>query len=662
MQTLWIVGLVFAAVLMAASPGRATAPTRAEMARARAWAAEHLADTRRAAADAPFSFTYGGKPSSELLKSWKATRASRKLDAARTERVLTYTDPATGLAIACRAVEYRDFPTVEWTLTLKNTGAADTPIIEGIQALDIRLQRGGAGEFMLHSNHGDDCTPSSYTPEVRMLAANTTARFVPNGGRPTNGAFPYWNVEMPGEGVIAVIGWPGQWAAEFIRDDARGLRIKAGQELTHFVLHPDEEVRTPLAVLQFYVGDPVRAQNVWRRWFVAHNIPRPNGKLVPTHYAACGGNLQPTAADELAWLDGYVREGVKLDFWILDAGWYPDKGGWWNTGTWEVDKTRFPNGLKELSDRAHANGMKFVVWFEPQRAAAGSWLTENHPEWILGGAQGGLVNLGNPEAWKWVVDRVSGLLTSEGIDAYRQDFNIDPLGYWRANDTPDRQGITEIRDVMGYLAYWDELVKRHPGLWIDSCASGGRRNDLETMRRSVPLLRSDCFDTAEAQQSQTHGVSTWIPYHGSGLGEKTAYWFRSCIFPASRVGWDTKRTDLDYALLKRMVAEFRQVEPYLLADYYPLTPHTVAPDAWLAWQFDAPERGEGAVQAFRRPGCTSDSLVLHLRGVDPAAVYAVTNLDDGKQERVRGSDLMGGWRVTLSECPGAGIWVYKRVR
>lgn len=26
---------------------------------------------------------------------------------------------------------------------------------------------------------------------------------------------------------------------------------------------------------------------------------------------------------------------------------------------------------------------------------------------------------------------------------------------------------------------------------IDSCASGGRRNDLETLRRAVPLLRSD---------------------------------------------------------------------------------------------------------------------------------------------------------------------------
>ena len=68
---------------------------------------------------------------------------------------------------------------------------------------------------------------------------------------------------------------------------------------------------------------------------------------------------------------------------------------------------------------------------------------------------------------------------------------MDPLSFWRDNDAEDRQGITEIRHVEGYLAYWDELRRRHPEMLIDTCASGGRRNDLETLRRAVPLLRSD---------------------------------------------------------------------------------------------------------------------------------------------------------------------------
>ena len=50
----------------------------------------------------------------------------------------------------------------------------------------------------------------------------------------------------------------------------------------------------------------------------------------------------------------------------------------------------------------------------------------HHPEWILGGAKGGLLNLGNPEAWAWLVNHVDKLLVEQRIGLYRQDFNIDP--------------------------------------------------------------------------------------------------------------------------------------------------------------------------------------------------------------------------------------------
>ena len=51
---------------------------------------------------------------------------------------------------------------------------------------------------------------------------------------------------------------------------------------------------------------------------------------------------------------------------------------------------------------------------------------------------------------------------------------------------------------------------------IDSCASGGRRNDLETMRRAVPLWRSDYAFETIGHQGMTYGISFWLPYHGTG--------------------------------------------------------------------------------------------------------------------------------------------------
>ncbi len=81
----------------------------------------------------------------------------------------------------------------------------------------------------------------------------------------------------------------------------------------------------------------------------------------------------------------------------MDDCWYPREGNWTNTGTWEVDNTRFPDGLRQIVDFAHERDIKTVVWFEPERVAPDTWLMNNHPERIFGGENGGLLNLGNQE-------------------------------------------------------------------------------------------------------------------------------------------------------------------------------------------------------------------------------------------------------------------------
>ncbi len=339
---------------------------------------------------------------------------------------------------------------------------------------------------------------NDYGPLETLLGPGTEKQIGASGGRPTNSDLSYFNLELPtAQGVIIVVGWPGQWTSQWKRDADVGLRVRAGQELTHFTLLPGEEVRTPLVVLQFWHGSWIRAQNVWRRWMLAHNVPRAEGHVPQPELFGCRSHLYNEMVDaneenQKMCLDRYLDKGIAIGRWWMDAGWYPCEGvGWPKVGTWEVDTKRFPHGLRAISDYAHSKGVKTIVWFEPERVHPDTWLTKNHPEWILGGVNGGLLNLGNPEARQWLTDHVDQLLTKEGIDLYRQDFNMDPLGYWRANDGEDRQGITEIRHVEGYLAYWDELRRRHPGMLIDSCASGGRRNDLETMRRAIPLWRTD---------------------------------------------------------------------------------------------------------------------------------------------------------------------------
>lgn len=515
-----------------------------ELGQAQAWVKANFSSSGSRVQVPPFSFTYDGKPSRELLKGWRFEVGSESHQGTGRQQLYTYTDPTTGLEVRCVVVAYADYPVVEWTVYFRNTGTKNTPILQNIQGLDTRFERGHAGEFVLHYNSGDWCREYSYEPHSARLNPGTSLRFAPVGGRPTNGAFPYYDLLKPDGGIILAVGWPGQWATTFTRDATNGVRVAAGQELTRLYLKPGENIRAPLIALLFWQGsDTVRAQNLWRRWFMAHNIPRINGKppgpilqIQLCRSFTDGANVMQEEADKFA------KANIDIDLYWRDACWYPYNGDCLGTGTWELDQQRFPEGFKPISEWIHARGKKLIVWFEPERVSPGTQWYQEFPEWLLSLKPGdavfrteqdllqqvfvdheaqrnqicqgdALLDLGNEKARVFLTDFISRVITEQGIDYYRQDFNISPLLFWRAADAPDRQGITENLYVQGYLAFWDELRRRHPRMLIDSCSSGGRRNDLETLRRAVPLLRSDFqpSHTWEAQQAQTYGISAWIP-------------------------------------------------------------------------------------------------------------------------------------------------------
>ena len=140
-----------AALLLVTALGQAQAagPTPSELAEARLWTAAHLEGSD--VAKLPFSFFYGGKPSTELLANWQLKSEVRQLDPQRSQHTLRFTDPDSPVVLRCVVVQYHDFPCVEWTLYFRNTGQAETPILEDIQALDLSITRDGEEEeFLLH--------------------------------------------------------------------------------------------------------------------------------------------------------------------------------------------------------------------------------------------------------------------------------------------------------------------------------------------------------------------------------------------------------------------------------------------------------------------------------------------------------------------------------
>ena len=709
--SLWIVAAILStgiSTLLAVdvSPG--------ERKQAQQWVKEKFAET--SGTQRPFSFDYADKTSAAWFQEWVCRRHEKKLDPQRKQITLEYQDPLTGLVVRCVAISYLDFPSVEWTMYFKNTGAKDTPLIKNIQALDLRIERletsssaertfydttKDASEFILHHHTGSNHARNDFEPHHTIMGPNFSRTITPFGGRPTNEQFSYFNVEMPGKqtiitegetdiwkktrterepgtGVIVVIGWPGQWAADFTRNETNQLRIRAGQETTCFTLHPGEEVRTPLIVLQFWQGDRQRSQNIWRRWMLEYSLPRPGGTLPPPLLTPCSSHqfnemLNANEENQKHFIDRYLEEKLNPDYWWMDAGWYFNNGTWVNTGTWEIDTRRFPHGFRPISDHAHAQGVKIIVWFEPERVTENSWLWDTHPEWLLSPGkvpdkvgwmtQWKLLDLGNPQARQWLTDHVDKLITEQGIDLYRQDFNMDPLFFWRNHDTPDRQGMTENYYVSGYLAYWDELRRRHPNMLIDSCASGGRRNDLETMRRAVPFIRSDYIFEEIGQQCHTYAINWWIPYHGTGTFQVEPYHFWSTMAPHVTPCWDMRNRDLDYDLLRTLTGQWREVSKYYNGDYYTLTPYSLDDGAWMAWQFHEPDLDEGVVMAFRRPNSYTVTAEFVLQDMEPESRYVMTNIDKSQTQVFTGAILANqGLPVTIKDSPGVAVILYKKVR
>jgi alpha-galactosidase len=667
-------GLLLAHVLalgwaLAASGQTAGRLASADPAAQRAWIEHYLSSKM---SEPFFSFVYGGKPADQMFQAWNRTREAQPLDAERTRITVTLRDPATKLTIRCEAIEYRDFPAVEWVLSLGNEGQAATPILSDIRPLAIAVAATPATACTLHYAKGGVAGLDDFAPQERGLS-DSQFELRSAGGRSSNGVLPFFNVEMGGRGLIGAVGWTGNWAAQFCRTPFGKIVLTAGMQRTHLKLLPGESIRTPRILLLFWQGDRLESQNLLRRFLLAHHSPLPKtaaGRL-PVFYGSWGELREKTQLDAIQW---FVDNKIPIDVFWIDAGWYGDKpfqegstdanSEWWKyTGSWRPNKITYPRGLAPIGQACRRNNLGLLLWIEAERVFRGTDLQRQHPEWLLG-PQGDnyLVNLGNPAARQGITQIVSSLVREGDLAWYRQDFNTDPEGFWNAADAPDRVGMTEIRYIEGLYAFWDALRDRHLGLMIDNCASGGRRLDLETISRSAALWRSDfqCnpnFNPA-GMQGQTYGLSSWIPLSAAVARASDPYRFRSGLGAGVILN-----TGLAHAeQLKPLVEQARQLQPYFLGDYYPLTPYSLADTDWLAIELNRPEQGDGVVLAYRRPACAAESLRLKLHGLDPAAQYEIRSLDQPTATQTTGKNLLeDGLPVSLATKPAAAVIVYRRI-
>jgi alpha-galactosidase len=584
-----------------------------------------------------------------------------------------WTNAASGLAVWRTMARYAEFDAVEWRLDIAHKGAQPSPVLECVQAGDFSLPVSSAEALTLHYSEGSHEGATDFQPLVASLSSGEARAFTPRDGRSSDGVMPYFNLARHGGGGwIVAVGWTGQWKAEFARSTHGSVRVTIGQECFHALLRPGESVRTPAVLVMSYAGDWVDGQNRFRRLMLGHFTPRPGGRLPELPIAASGATVgfnNFSESNQIAAVDHVVQKRLPVDTWWIDAGWM--KGGFpAGQGNLEPDPVRFPRGLRPVADRAHAGGLRFLLWFEPERVMPDTWLRGYRADWLLapsalpnyGRYQEGwrLLNLGNPETLGWLKTNMSHLIRDWDVDVYRQDCNIHPAFYWRTGESADRVGLNEAKYITGLYEFLDYLREERPRLLIDNCASGGRRLDFEMMRRSVVLWRSDNCWQSEPDQCKTYGLSLWIPLQGLGSVSADPYAFRSGMGSCAAYAFDFYSGEGTFwEPLANLIREQRQVKHLFSGDFYPLTAYSTNQQDMVAWQLQRADKTEGLVQAFRRPKCSVATTQIRLKGLNPESRYRVTDLNLHQDSEVSGADLAAkGLTVAFPQAPFAAILTY----
>lgn len=303
------------------------------------------------------------------------------------------------------------------------------------------------------------------------------------------------------------VAWSGSHAA-LVERVVTGEAFLAGGELYapgEVILEPGASVTTPWVIGSWGDGlnelsqrfhDEMRARarhprrprpitlNTWEAVYFDHDLHRLTA-------------LADAAAD------------VGVERFVLDDGWFhgrrDDHAG---LGDWHVDTTVWPRGLHPLVDHVRSLGMEFGLWVEPEMVNPDSDVAREHPDWILRSRvdlppvarQQQVLDLSHEEAYAYIAARLHALLDEYPIAYLKWDHNRDLVD---AGGGPGAGSHVHAHTLAVYRLL-DELKAQHPGLEIESCASGGARVDLGILERTDRVWTSDCIDPLERLDIQRY--------------------------------------------------------------------------------------------------------------------------------------------------------------
>ena len=439
-------------------------------------------------------------------------------------------------------------------------------------------------------------------------------------------------------------------------------------------LAPGAGFETPEAVIAYSDEGLGGMSRAFHDAFRSHLIP---ADKVHTHRPLLINNWEGTyfnfTPEKLIAIMDAVKD-TGIDTFVLDDGWFGVRNNELSgLGDWFVNTEKMPKGLTPVIEHAHALGMKFGLWFEPEMISEDSDLFRAHPDYAIGvpgrlpcyARHQRMLDLTRKDVRDYIVDSVNKVLSENAIDYVKWDYNRNVTEFFSLGLPADRQGEFSHRYALGVYDLFDRIVLANPHVFFEGCSGGGARFDPAVLSYFPQIWTSDDSDAEERTRIQ-YGTSIVYPLSSMSchvsevpnhqVGRITPLATRGDIASLGAMGYEldtTKLTEEDIDAVRAQVAEYLACEDLILdGDLYRIAdPYT---SEYFGFHVVAKDKSRSVLTLYRRLNPANGEIVR----------FKATGLDESKRYYVRELGLiLSGATLThvglVPKFPAADFASYK---
>jgi hypothetical protein len=489
-----------------------------------------------------------------------------------------------------------------------------------------------------------------------------------------------------GEPGLGILGWKVNTrpspAGTVVRAGTILLKDKKNAPPRGFELAPGKTVETPIAFFALAKGDTDDAGNEAFRYLKRYVFLAP---LPDAPWVAYCIWLTKKNSEEMLLQELKFAKQVGFDVFYHDATWFkdasivPGMNDWTKgLGNYEESLEKFPHGFKNFTDAVHAEGLKTGIWVDAGNVDAALVESGQIPrDWLAmtDGKENETIHpslsptkqlcMGDPKVVAWIEEQLGDIIEKWHLDWIKWDPSATP-GY-ECNRTDHGHGRTDgaYAAYRGRLEILRYLLHRFPNLAGFECdpslfyartnpgpqslLPGGYTNEFITGPMLAPHVWGSLASEGKSDANGDNLRASW--YSASALD----YYFRKHFTHGVTFGNINGMTSqmLSNAppgfveAFERNLVFFKRYRHLLYEDvYHPKLGAT----GWSSVQYVPTDSSESVVFVFRDHSNIGKTTV-ELRGLDPAAKYRVTSLNDrpGRDRIITGDSLMKGISVALPD-------------